>query len=636
MKSIRWSLLLYILILLGAAFGVISTFVYENTRQVLEKKQATEAVQLRAKHKSEVDAARADLDRELLLRAQALASQAQFQVNFAENHLRWQVLVQLSLLARAAGPEDVWQRAGFMREAVKNPLAYYSKNPMPGGLQRPNLAEIWFGDRVPAAEHAGQGEDHYYFQINANFDDAIWRSPSLGTWCLPFDKQVFAEGDVVSSKVEDKELQELPAEGVPVSAPGGRAAATGTRVRCVSLKVPIASGQVQPMRGGNGPRGNAPNGGRGNGAERGPFPRQGDRYRPPDFVTKVQPEHLSWLFYIQYACDSNATDRAIAGANARQEEALRALDDDSRAMLSTLGGRLLLISLATFAATVAGGCWLVGHGMKPLRRLSEAVSRVSEKDFHLPFQEPRLPIELRPIVERLQDTLELLKRAFEREKQAAADISHDLRTPIAALLTTTEVALRKPRTAEDYREVIEDCRATGQQISQIVERLLALARLDAGVDRLRPREVDVAEVAEQCASMVRPLAEARELTVRVNHEGPMQLVTDPDKFREVLSNLLHNAIEYNRPRGSVEVTLARQNGHLQVEIRDTGIGIAPQVRQRIFERFFRADPSRHADGQHSGLGLAIVKGYLDLMGGSIDVESAEGKGSTFRVVLPVA
>src|SRR5262249_34955461 len=160
--------------------------------------------------------------------------------------------------------------------------------------------------------------------------------------------------------------------------------------------------------------------------------------------------------------------------------------------------------------------WL---GLLPLRRLSYAVSRVSPKDFRLPFDEPHLPGELRPIVDHLNQTLEMLKRAFAREKQAAADISHELRTPLAALLTTIDVALRKPRSPEEYRELLEDCRASGQQMNQLVERLLALARLDAGVDLLRPQQVDVAMLADQCVSLVRPLAEARGLSLEVQRQA---------------------------------------------------------------------------------------------------------------------
>src|SRR5205085_356576 len=136
--------------------------------------------------------------------------------------------------------------------------------------------------------------------------------------------------------------------------------------------------------------------------------------------------------------------------------------------------------------------------------------------------------------DRLSETLDLLRRAFAREKQATADISHELRTPLAALMTNIDLALRKPRPPEQYREMLQECRVSAQQMNQIIERLLTLARLDAGVDRLRPQPVDVAELAEQCATVVRPLAEARGLRLSVHNQCAERLTTDPDKLREVL------------------------------------------------------------------------------------------------------
>jgi signal transduction histidine kinase len=283
-----------------------------------------------------------------------------------------------------------------------------------------------------------------------------------------------------------------------------------------------------------------------------------------------------------------------------------------------------------------GSCVLVGIGLSPLRRLSEAVSRISEKDITLNFNQSRLPPELRPITERLSQTLEMLRRAFAREKQAAADISHELRTPLAALLTTLEVGLRRPRSPEEYTDLLKACHAIGQQMTQLVERLLVLARIDAGVDSLRSQEVDVAAVAQQCVTLVRPLAEARNLTLQLHcQKGRPRLNTDGDKFREILNNLLHNAVEYNRPNGRIDVTLEPHNGALRVNVADTGIGISSKAKAHIFKRFYRADSSRQAEGLHAGVGLSIVKGYVDLMGGTIDVESTEGEGSTFRLQLPV-
>ncbi len=351
---------------------------------------------------------------------------------------------------------------------------------------------------------------------------------------------------------------------------------------------------------------------------------------------RANPGRTGPTLYIQYGEDTAKRESDIAKLREQLDRELEDLRNGGDDTLLRLGKQFLLIGVATFVALVFGGFWLIRLGLSPLNRLSDAVSQVSEKDFRLPIDQDGLPRELKPIAGRMAVTLEQLKRVFEREKQAAADISHELRTPVAALLTTLDITLRKPRSAEEYREVLQDCRNSGQQINQLVERLLTLARLDAGADMLRPRDVDVAALTDQCVALVRPLAEARGLSLNVHHNGPAALYADPDKLREVLTNLLHNAIEYNKPNGSIDVQVERSNGTLAMEVRDTGIGISPEARKRIFERFYRADSSRHSgDTPHAGLGLAIVKGYVDLMGGSIDVDSTQGAGTTFRVRLPV-
>ena len=225
---------------------------------------------------------------------------------------------------------------------------------------------------------------------------------------------------------------------------------------------------------------------------------------------------------------------------------------------------------------------------------------------------------------------------------AGAKAEHD--TIVVNLIAALHSQLRgspcKPRTADKYREMLQDCQASALHMNQIVERLLTLARLDAGVDRLKPQTIDVMELAHHCAGVVRPLAESQGLSLACHalvptDEGLSQVHLDPDKLREVINNLLHNAVQYNRPAGSIELSVERESSHVQVQIRDTGIGIAPEARERIFERFFRADPSRSSDGMNAGLGLAIVKEYVELMGGQISVESVVGQGSTFWVQLPV-
>jgi signal transduction histidine kinase len=197
-----------------------------------------------------------------------------------------------------------------------------------------------------------------------------------------------------------------------------------------------------------------------------------------------------------------------------------------------------------------------------------------------------------------------------------------------------DVALMKPRDPEQYRTCLQECRLIARQLGQLVERIMTLATLDAGNDRLDIGPVQVHELASACVAVLRPLASTNQITIDYDVPPDLVIETDAGKLREVLTNLLHNAVEYNRPGGLVELSIWTQQHEVIVQVRDTGIGMTPEVMEKIFERFYRADASRHATGVHAGLGLAIVKEYVERLGGTIEVESQPGVGSTFRVRLP--
>jgi signal transduction histidine kinase len=354
-------------------------------------------------------------------------------------------------------------------------------------------------------------------------------------------------------------------------------------------------------------------------------PTRGRLFRTPD---------LAFRTYIQSAHPYSELHSRLAEDQRSRDEQLASVRNETRDQLAQLRTRLGLIGAGTFLALVVGGWLIVARGLFPMTKLSEAVSLVSEKDFRLPIEPADLSRELAPIHARLTQTLDQLRRAFAREKQSVADISHELRTPIASLQATLDVALRKPRTPDQYRATLEDCRAICKQLGQLVERIMVLASLDAGTARTVSTRTDAADVAAGCAAVIRPLAASHGLEFSSRVAAPLELDTDPDKLREVLVNLLHNAVEYNSPGGRIELAGRRENGSVVLEVRDTGIGMAADVKDRIFERFFRADASRQATGVHAGLGLAIVKEYVERLGGRIAVESEPGSGSTFRVTLP--
>jgi signal transduction histidine kinase len=589
MKSIRFSLVVYFLTLLGLALGATAGLAYWTVADTVRSRREASADRLRLDHVQRCQREHSLLDRQLLSRARTLASLAQLKFEPGRGRLEADLRSHLGLLTAGPSSFGYLQAPAWAAEGMRGPIGYR--------IFQVAANEVQFTeDDLPHDPDAATA----FFQVTTEWGNS-WRSRSLESHPLPLAPGD-APRDLFDWKYDDLTL------------------ADGTGVRCVSLKTPVSRFRFVGTPG-----------------------RRSER--PPE-TTEPHPRHpkpeksvadsAAPTLLIQYATDTGSRERAIAESQARLDRELERLDQEAADTLASLRGRILAVGLITFAATVGGGLLLVGLGLAPLRRLSEAVSRVSEKDFRLRLDGARLPAELRPIVDRLTQTLGLLQRAFGREKQAAADISHELRTPLAALLTTTEVALRKTRGSDEYKQVIEDCRGLGLQMSQLVERLLALARLDAGVDTLRPSEVDAAALSGQCMTVVRPLAEAHGIRIDYQPTGPASLTADPVKFREVVTNLLHNAIAYNRPGGSVDLTVERQNGDLLVEVRDTGIGMSPDVRAHIFERFYRADASRQATGVHAGLGLAIVKGYLDLMGGTISVDSAEGRGSTFSVRIPAA
>jgi heavy metal sensor kinase len=579
MRSIRLSLSLYFLGLLAAALGTACLLLYRTAGQTLEDKRAAVEKLIRAQYRERCRVEEQRRDQELLDAAQTLARLAQFRFDWKRVEERQ--LHALGALSAGLSPMGylvvpTWARQGDLS-------SFFFE------MHRGHLGEI----KLYASEQVAE-----YFQIDGWGTTYLSKSLAGRSFAPAVDVRHFAPDQLVHWEPDDARLD------------------ADTSIRRVTLKVSAARwGPVRVAR-------------------RGP-PRAGE----PPVSDPPRPERPLPAILVQCAYDLREREAAQAGFADERDRALADLEADTRDSLARLRRRLLWLGTATFAATVLGCLFLVRLGLVPLRRLSEAVSRVSPRDFHLPVDDKRLPRELRPIAERLVETLEQLGRAFAREKQATADMSHELRTPLAALLATTELALRKPRDAEDYREFLKECRLSAKQMNEVVERLLALARLDAGVDRLRVQTVDAVALAEQAAAMVRPLAAARGLRLDVHlPDGPAgaRIAADPDKMREVLTNLLHNAIQYNTPGGSVDVAVERDNGSLVLEVRDTGIGIAPAAREHIFERFWRADPSRGRDGLHAGLGLAIVKEYVGLMGGAITVDSVEGKGSTFRIRLPVA
>jgi len=234
-----------------------------------------------------------------------------------------------------------------------------------------------------------------------------------------------------------------------------------------------------------------------------------------------------------------------------------------------------------------------------------------------------------------RDTTELT-RVADMRRDFVANVSHELKTPLAAIRgyaeTLRDGALDEPPTAKRFTErILSQCR----RLQELLDDLLILSRLE-GMDAALEREpVSLDAVARHAIELLTPAAREKGVGIDLEEEPVPQIQGDPGGIERLLLNLLDNAIKYNRPEGRITVRVGRCGGDALVEVSDTGIGIPPEAIPRIFERFYRVDKGRAREEGGTGLGLAIVKHIAQAHGGQVDVESRVGRGSTFRVRLPV-
>jgi len=297
------------------------------------------------------------------------------------------------------------------------------------------------------------------------------------------------------------------------------------------------------------------------------------------------------------------------------------------AVLGT-GGVVLLVALV--------GGWLVaGRALQPIERISAAAQRISSRDLSARIPIDRTEDELGRLAKVMNDMFSRLQEAFERQTRFTADASHELRTPLSIVMSHLELALRKERSTAEYRESIETALRGAERMRAVVEGLLTLARADAGTLSMARERIDLRAAIEETVAMLSPMASERKVALQASLQ-PATIVGDRDRLRDVVTNLVTNAIRYNREGGRVDVGLRVEGGQAVLSVADTGVGIPAQDLPHLFERFYRVDKVRSRELGGSGLGLSIAKWAIEAHGGTIEVFSREGEGATFTVRLPAA
>jgi two-component system, OmpR family, sensor kinase len=294
--------------------------------------------------------------------------------------------------------------------------------------------------------------------------------------------------------------------------------------------------------------------------------------------------------------------------------------------LGAAGAGVLIVGLA-------GGWWLASRAIRPVEDISSTALKIAGGDLSQRIDAADTESELGRLAAVLNSTFARLEAAFAHQSRFTSDASHELRTPVSVILSQVQTVLSKERTGADYREALEACQRAALRMKRLTESLLELARLDAGQQPMKHEPFDLARVARECVELVRPLAAERGLELQCELL-PTSCQGDSERIGQVATNLLTNAIHFNRENGQVRISTLEENGSVILSVSDTGPGIPPEDLPHIFERFYRVDKSRSRIQGRTGLGLAITKAIVDAHSGTVEVSSQPGIGSTFKVRLP--
>lgn len=333
----------------------------------------------------------------------------------------------------------------------------------------------------------------------------------------------------------------------------------------------------------------------------------------------------------EIAGKSRPADETSFGFVVQCAEPLAAAAEELRKLVSLLAA----VSLMAFLIAGGGSFFLAGRALRPIRRVNTALEAVSETNLDQRLDPSSFDVELHPLITQLNATLDRLENGFQRERQFTADASHELRTPLAALLNSIEVLLRRPRTDAELIEAHRDNERTARSMQAVVEGLLLLARMDAGKAEPAKESVAPDALVEEIFDAISSEANAKNIGLVHAIDSALRVQADPAQLRLALHNLIENAVRYNRPGGQVSVEARRTGEAAAIVVRDTGVGIPEDQLHRIFERFYRVDPSRTEATGGCGLGLSIVRKIVDGHGGRVDISSGS-EGTVFTVVLPDA
>jgi heavy metal sensor kinase len=327
--------------------------------------------------------------------------------------------------------------------------------------------------------------------------------------------------------------------------------------------------------------------------------------------------------------------RQITVQNARYALEMAWPLDAVEHVLNVLETMLLSLVPAIILVACAGGVWLSRRALKPVDAMTLAARSISLDRLSSRLPVPQTRDELQRLAEAWNTMLGRLETAVNKVLHFAADASHELRTPLAIIQTSAELALRKSRTPEQYRESLGQIMTESARMTQLVEDLLVLARSDASAAEMPMELDDVSKVIRTVCSEMQEMADLRQITIRRSMpDAPVFIRGNKPALHRLFLVLLDNAIKYSEPNSAIDVLVQKRGDRHDVTIKDSGAGISPRDLPHIFERFYRSDKTRTHFGGGHGLGLALAESIARRHRATISVESSLGHGSEFRVSFP--
>lgn len=288
--------------------------------------------------------------------------------------------------------------------------------------------------------------------------------------------------------------------------------------------------------------------------------------------------------------------------------------------------RWLLLAAGAGTMTVGAvvSVIVIRRSLRPLRTVAATIAMIREDDLGARIPATTMPEEIVPLVERLNELLHRLDDAFTRERSLTADIAHELRTPVAGILSTAGVALSADRAPPEYREALEDVREIARRMRSMIENLLTLARLDSQAAHFQFEPVELRDLVDLCWRGCQDKAAAKKLTFENSVPDNLFCTSDRNALSIVFVNLLDNAVEYAGDNGRIWITAHNTDNVVEIEVGNTGCNLAEQQVAQVFDRFWRADPSRKDANLHVGLGLALVRRIITSLGRTVEASAANG------------